>query len=89
MVAVLVYATRAIGPVLMAGVDPTPRLRRFLDTLAASVIAAIVATALIEAGLREIAAAAATVLVMVLSRSAVWAMMAGTAIAALWTNIGM
>lgn len=87
LVAVLVYSTRALGPVLMAGVEPTPRLRRFLDTLAVSVIAAIAATALIQAGLREITAASATVLVMTLSRSAVWAMVAGTAIAALWTNI--
>jgi len=86
LVAALVYATRALGPVLMAGVDPSPRLKRFLDTLAASVIAAIVATALFKAGLREVTAASVTILIMILLRSAVWAMVAGTGIAALWTN---
>lgn len=87
MVAALVYGTRALGPVLMTGIDPSPRLRRFLDTLAVSVIAAIVTTALIDAGLREIAAASVTILIMILLRSAVWAMVAGTALAALWTNV--
>ena len=86
MVSALVFATRAIGPVLMAGIEPSPRLRRFLDTLAVSVIAALVATALVDVGLREIAAACATVLVMVMMRSAVWAMIAGTILAAIWTN---
>lgn len=87
LVAMLVYASRALGLVLMAGVEATPRIRRFLDTLAVSVIAAIVATTLIQVGVREIAAASVTVLIMILSRSAVWAMAAGTAIAALWTRM--
>lgn len=86
LIAGIVYATRAFGPVLMTRVPLSPRVTRFLDGLAISVIVAIVATMLAKAGLREAAAAACAVLVMATTRSIFWAMATGVALAAGWTH---
>lgn len=85
VVALIVFATRSLGPVLMTVVPLSPRVTRFLDGLAISVIVAIVATMLAKAGPREAAAAAAAVAVMLTLRSIFWAMLAGVGLAAGWT----
>jgi uncharacterized membrane protein len=87
LAAALVFATRALGPMLMSGVALSPKLVRFLDALGVSVIAAIVATALVHSGLREFAAAGAAAAVMLAARSALWAMAAGVLVAAGWANL--
>ena len=86
VIAVIVYGTRALGPVAMRLVPLSPRITRFLDGLAMSVIVAIVATMLAKAGLRELVAAGVAVLVMVTARSIFWAMCAGVLLAAGWTR---
>ncbi|WP_425406185.1 AzlD family protein [Hwanghaeella sp.] len=86
MIAGIVYATRALGPVAMTFVPLSPRVTRFLDGLAISVIVAIVATMLAKAGLREVVAAAAAVAVMVTVRNVFWALSAGVLLAAGWTH---
>ncbi|MGP1395258.1 MAG: AzlD domain-containing protein [Inquilinaceae bacterium] len=89
LVAALVYGTRALGPLIMAGIVPSPRLVRFLDTLAICVIAAIVASALVQSGLREVCATALAAAVMVITRSPFWSMAAGVLLAAAWTAFGV
>ncbi len=86
LVAAIVFATRALGPVLMTRISLSPRMTRFLDGLAISVIVAMVATALAKAGLREAAAVALAVTVMLTARSVFWAMVAGIALAAAWSH---
>lgn len=73
--------TRMAGPVLMAHVRLTPRIERFLEGLAVSVIAALVGSSLIGAPM-NIAPVLGAVGVMLLTRSAIWAMLAGMVIAA-------
>lgn len=85
LVAGIVFATRALGPVLMTKVSFSPRVTRFLDGLAISVIVAMVATALAKAGLREAAAVALAAGVMLTTRNVFWAMTAGIALAAGWS----
>lgn len=86
LVAVIVYATRALGPVLMTRVTFSPQMTRFLDGLAISVIVALVATALAKAGLREGAAVALAATMMLTTRNVFWAMVAGIALAAGWSH---
>ena len=86
LVAAIVYATRALGPVLMTRISLSPRMTRFLDGLAISVIVAMVATALAKAGLREAAAVALAATVMLTARSVFWAMVAGISLAAAWSH---
>ncbi|RVU34828.1 AzlD domain-containing protein [Hwanghaeella grinnelliae] len=86
LVAGIVFATRALGPVLMAKAAFSPRVTRFLDGLAISVIVAMVATALAKAGPREAVAVALAATVMLTTRSVFWAMIAGVALAAGWSH---
>jgi len=82
--ALTTVATRILGPVVMSHFTVTPVLERFLNALCSSVIVAIVATVVAQGGWREAAAVAVAAGVMIAARSAVWAMLAGAASAALW-----
>lgn len=84
LMTVVTYATRAGGIFLMAYVPLTPRMEAFLKALAVSVLISIVVPATLKAGPRGIAAVAVAVAVMLATRSAIGAMLAGTATAALW-----
>ncbi len=77
IMAAATFATRIAGAAAMSRVTPTPRARRFLEGLSVSVIAALVASQLMTADVRNAVAVAIAVLVMLLSRSVVWAMFAG------------
>ncbi len=81
----LTLATRLSGPVVMAWLPMSPRIEQFLQNLSLSVLAALVATMLARGGLREAAAVAVAVFVMVLLRKSIWAMGAGMLCAAGWT----
>lgn len=85
MVAAVAFASRLAGPMLMARIGVSPRIERFLDGLSTSVIAALVASIIAGSGPREGAAVLIAALVMLATKSAVWAMVAGMAVAALWT----
>ncbi|MEM9470691.1 MAG: AzlD domain-containing protein [Pseudomonadota bacterium] len=82
IMAAATFATRVAGAVLMARVTPTARTERFLDGLSVSVIAALVASQLMTADVRNVTAVAVAVAVMFVSRSVVWAMFAGMMFAA-------
>lgn len=77
IMAAATFATRVAGAVLMSRVTPTARTERFLDGLSVSVIAALVASQLMTADVRNAAAVTVAVVVMLVSRSVVWAMLAG------------
>ncbi|MEM6676831.1 MAG: AzlD domain-containing protein [Pseudomonadota bacterium] len=81
LMTVATLLTRMSGPVLMAHVRLTPRVERFLEGLAVSVVAALVASNLVGTPANTVPVLGA-VLVMLLTRSAIWAMLAGMVIAA-------
>lgn len=86
LIASVTLASRLAGSFLMSHVGASARIERFLDGLSVAVIAALVASILAQNGLREAAAVALAVLVMLRSANATWAMIAGMAVAALWTH---
>ena len=86
VMALVTFATRAAGPLAMTRTRFSPGLTRFLDGMAAAVIVALVTSVLLRGGLREGGAVAVACAVMALTKSAVWAMVAGAATAGLWTH---
>ncbi len=85
VVAAMTFGTRITGALLMARFDTSPRIERFLDSLSVAVIAALVASALAQAGGREVLSVALAILITAVTRSAIGAMVAGMAGAALWS----
>lgn len=85
LIAIVTLASRLAGPLLMARIATSPRVERFLEGLSISVIAALVGSIVAQSGARQATAVAIAAVVMLLSRSAVWAMIAGMALAAGWT----
>jgi uncharacterized membrane protein len=88
LVAAVTLASRLAGPLLMSRIGTTPRVERFLDGLSISVVAALVASIVAQGGPREATAVVIAAMVMLASRSAVWAMVAGMAVAAVWAFLG-
>lgn len=88
IVAGITFASRLAGSLLMRSVTISPAVERFLDTLSVSVIAALVASTVAEGELRDAVAVALAATVMLVSKSAVWAMLAGISVAAAWAVVG-
>ena len=88
VMALTTLATRLLGPAVVSRFKMTRALEHFLNALCSSVIVAIVATVVAQGAAqgswREAAAVAVAAGVMVITRSAVWAMLAGAGCAALW-----
>ncbi len=82
MITAITFSCRLAGPILMSKIRISPKVDRFLDALSVSVIAALVASVLAQNGLREAAAVAFASLVMLRSKSVVWSMLSGIAVAA-------
>lgn len=82
-------ATRLAGAALMRQVALTRRTESVLEGLSVSVIASLVASGLANAELQIILAVAAAMTVVLLMRNVIWAMAAGTAVAALATATGL
>jgi uncharacterized membrane protein len=82
--ALVTYATRAGGVFLMGLVPITPRLESFLRSLSSSVLVALIVPAALKGDAASSAAVASAGLVMIATRSAIGAMIAGVAVAALW-----
>lgn len=78
-------STRLGGAFMMRFITMSPRLSRFLEAMSASVLAAIVITFLIQGGTRESVAVGVAIIVMLATRSAVYAMFAAMFVAAGWT----
>ena len=85
MIAAITFASRIAGSLLMTNIAISPRIERFLNALSVSVIAALVAPIVAQNGLREGAAVGLAAVIMLGSKSAVWAMVGGMAFAAAWT----
>ena len=76
--------TRIVGPVVMSRITSSPRVEGFLESMATSVVAGIVATYVAQNGLREAAAIVVAAGVMLITRKAGYAMLAAVISAALW-----
>jgi branched-subunit amino acid transport protein len=89
VVAAITFASRMAGAMLMSRIDVSPRVERFLDALSVSVIAALVASIVTQNGLREGSAVAFAAAIVLGTKSAIWAMTGGMAIAAAWTFLAI
>lgn len=87
LIATVTAASRLAGPVIMRVVPITGWIERFLDGVAISVIAAMVASRLSQQGAREAAAVGVAGIVMIATRSPVAAMILGIATGAAWTAL--
>ncbi|MEM7238071.1 MAG: AzlD domain-containing protein [Pseudomonadota bacterium] len=88
LIAGITFGSRIMGSLLMSSVDVSPLVARYLDVLSVCVIAALVASVIAQGDPRSAAAVGIAAIVMVAFRSAVWAMLGGMAIAAVWTLVG-
>jgi uncharacterized membrane protein len=87
MMTLVTLGTRLGGAFVMRFVTLSPRVTGFLEAMSASVLAAIVVTFLVNNGTREAIAVGVAILVMLATRSAIWAMFAAMAFAAGFTLI--
>lgn len=85
IMAIVTLSTRLGGAFMMRFLTLSPRLSRFLEAMSASVLAAIVTTFLVTNGARESVAVGVAMLVMLATRSAVYAMFGAMIVAASWT----
>ena len=85
LVAAVTFGSRIAGALLMQRVAVSHSVERFLDGLSVSVIAALVASLVAQDDLRTATAVALASLVMLASKSAIWAMLAGMGAAAVWS----
>jgi uncharacterized membrane protein len=88
LLATVTMATRVGGVWIMSYVKITPRVEAFLKHMSVSVLISIVAATTWAAGPRIWLGVGTAALVMVATRSAVGAMLAATALAALARNFG-
>jgi len=87
VLALVALGTRLSGALLMARVRPTPRVETFLQGMSVSVIAALVASSLTTMDLKAFAATGGAIVVAALTRSVVWAMIAGMIVAAGYPHV--
>ncbi|WP_289032308.1 AzlD domain-containing protein [uncultured Roseibium sp.] len=87
VIASITFLNRIAGPIMMKHIDTSARVERFLDAMSVSVVAALVASILAQGGWREVAAVGLSAVVMMRSRSAVWAMISGIGAAAAWSAV--
>ncbi|MDO8876161.1 MAG: AzlD domain-containing protein [Pseudolabrys sp.] len=87
--AIVVYLMRAGGYWLIGRVTIGPRLRRMFDALPGAIIAATVAPAMLQGGLRAVLAVGAAAAVMIVLRNDFAAVVAGVAVAAGAFALGM
>jgi uncharacterized membrane protein len=80
--ALATYVMRAGGYWMMSHVPPSPRLRKMLEALPGSVIAAAVLPIVVRDGLTTMLAVAAAMAVMLVVRKDILAVIAGMAVAA-------
>lgn len=76
--------TRIVGPVVMSRITSSQRVEGFLECMATSVVAAIVATYVAQNGYREALAIVVAAAVMLITRKAGMAMLAAVITAAGW-----
>jgi uncharacterized membrane protein len=86
--ALATYAMRAGGFWLMGRVTITPRLRRMLEALPGSVVAATVLPLIVREGLVAVLAIAAAGVVMLVRRNDLLAVLTGMAVATAWRAVG-
>jgi uncharacterized membrane protein len=89
LLAVVTIATRVGGVWIMSYATITPRIEAFLKYMSVSVLISIVAATTWAAGPRIWLGVGTAAIVMVATRSAVGAMLAGTAFAALARSFGL
>ena len=75
------YACRGGGYWLFRQIRPSPRMRRVLAFIPGTLFVSYVAPALASGEVQPLAGAAATLALMLLTRSLIWAVLGGTAAA--------
>ncbi|MEM7300204.1 MAG: AzlD domain-containing protein [Pseudomonadota bacterium] len=85
--ALVVLVSRLSGAFVMAWVTPTPRVEKFLEGMAVSVIAALVASSLVTADTKTFVATGCAVIVAIFLRNVIFAMIAGMLTAAAFPHI--
>ncbi len=85
LLALVTLGTRLGGATVMRFVTFSPRVTVFLEAMSASVLAAIVVTFVVSNETREAAAVGIALLIMLATRSAIWAMVGGLLTGAAWT----
>ncbi|MFN3172186.1 MAG: AzlD family protein [Hyphomicrobiales bacterium] len=85
VMAFVTLGTRLGGAFVMRFVTLSPRVTSFLEAMSVSVLAAIVVTFIVNNGTREALSVGVAILVMLATRSAIWAMFAAMAFAAGFT----
>lgn len=83
----VVFGTRVAGAIFMSWIAPSAKIERFLDGLAVSVIAALVASLLTAGDVKLTVSVVLAIVVMALSRSVVWAMLTGMLSAAVYQQV--
>jgi uncharacterized membrane protein len=89
VMAAITYVMRIGGFWLMSHVTLTPRVRRMLDALPGSMVAAIVLPIIAKSGAIAAVAVVAAGAVMILSRNAMLAIAIAVVLAALGRNAGL
>ncbi|MEO1113830.1 MAG: AzlD domain-containing protein [Pseudomonadota bacterium] len=87
VLALVALGTRLSGALFMGWVTPTPRIERFLEGMAVSVIAALVASSLVTMDIKTFVATGSAMFVAAFSRNVIWAMLAGMIVAAAYPLI--
>ncbi len=85
LIVLVTFFNRIAGPVMMRYIKPSPQVDRFLEAMSVSIVAALVASILIQEGWREAAAVSVAMLVMLRVQSAVIPILAGVGTAAAWS----
>lgn len=87
LLAGVTVVTRFAGPLIVNQLKDTPLLRQFLEAMSSGVLAAIVASQILQGAPRDWTAMAVAAAVMWTTRSAAFALVAAAAFAALWTAV--
>jgi len=84
LLAGVTVVTRFAGPLIVNQLKDTPLLRQFLEGMSSGVLAAIVASQVLQGDPRDWSAMAVAAAVMWITRSAAFSLVAAAAFAAVW-----
>lgn len=75
--AAVTYFTRAGGLLIVSRINPTPRLRSFLDHMPSSILVAIIVPTLADKGPAELSAAVISALTAIFTRNLIASLLSG------------
>ncbi|MCA1743650.1 MAG: AzlD domain-containing protein [Desulfovibrionales bacterium] len=75
--AAVTYFTRVAGLLIVSRINPSPRLRSFLDHMPSSILVAIIVPSLADKGPAELSAAVLSALTAILTRNLIASLLSG------------